>query len=176
MKKLLSFLAVFTLMFAVVGCADKEEETTDNAAEETKEENTAELTDQVKSKMYNAARIAEGKVNDTFAHDVAADGETPILTKTFADQAAAVAFLSKYYSEEVATEIYNHYATAETTEAGEIIVKADPFFAETQSLLATTVEDVTVEGDANKGTMTAGAVTYTVELKDGKYIVTGIQK
>jgi Tfp pilus assembly protein PilP len=175
MKKLLSLLAVFTLMFAVAGCTAEKEENTDNTAEEKKEENTAELTDQAKSKMYNAARVAEGKVNDVFHHDVAADETTPILAASFADEAAAVEFLSKYYSEEVAKEIYTYYVTGEKTAEGQAIVKADPFF--TPSLLETTLEDVTIEGDANKATLkTAENVTYTVELKEDKYIVTGVQK
>ncbi|WP_442595194.1 endonuclease [Neobacillus sp. D3-1R] len=175
MKKLLAILAVFTLMFAVAGCTADNKENNDKAADEKKEENTVALTDQVKSKMYNAARIAEGKVNDVFAHDVAADETTPILNKSFADEAAAVAFLSKYYNEDTAKEIYTYYATGQTTEAGEVIVKADPFF--TTTLLDTTLEDVTIEGDANKGTIkTPENVTYTVELVDDKYLVTGIQK
>jgi hypothetical protein len=172
MKKLLSFLAIFTLLFAVVGCtADKEEENANTATEE----NNTELTDQVKSKMYNATRVAEGKVNDVFHHDVAADGTTPVLNASFPDEAAALEFLSKYYSEDVAKEVYTHYATTEQTPEGQVIVKADPFFV--TPLQATTLEDVTIEGDANAGTITtADNVVYNVELQDDKYIVTGIQK
>jgi hypothetical protein len=172
MKKLLSLLAVFTLMFAVVGCTAEKEENTDNTAEE---ENTAELTDQVKSKMYNAARVAEGKINDVFHHDVAEDGTTPIINASFPDEASATEFLTKYYSEDVAKEIYTYYATGEQTAEGQVIVKADPFFA--APLQATTIEDVTIEGDANAATITtADNVTYNVELQDDKYIVTGVQK
>jgi hypothetical protein len=172
MKKILFLLAVFTLMFAVVGCTADKEENTDN----NKEENTAaELTDQAKSKMYNAARVAEGKVNDVFHHDVAADETTPVLNASFPDEASAVEFLSKYYSEDVAKEIYTYYATTEKTPEGQVIVKADPYF--TAPLQATTLEDVTIKGDANAGTLTtADNVVYNVELKDDKYIVTGIQK
>lgn len=174
MKKLLALLAIFTLMFSVVGCSAEKEEKADKPKEEKKEE-TAALTDQVKSKVYNAARIAEGKVNDVFAHDTAADGETPILAASFADEAAAVKFLSNYYSEEVAKEIYTYYATGEKTAEGQVIVKADPYF--TPSLLETKLADVTVEGDANKATIKqSGGFTYTVELKDGKYVVTGASK
>lgn len=171
MKKLLAFLAVFTLMFAAVGCTAEKEEKTENAAEE----NTAELTDQVKSKMYNAARVAEGKVNDLFHHDVAADETTPILNANFPDEASAVEFLSKYYSEDVAKEIYTYYATGEQTAEGQVIVKADPFF--TPSLLETTLENVTIEGDANAATITTGEnVVYNIELQDDNYVITGVQK
>ncbi|HLO11902.1 MAG TPA: endonuclease [Pseudoneobacillus sp.] len=171
MKKLFSLLAVFTLMFAVVGCTANKEEKKDNATEE----NSAKLTDQIKSKMYNAARVAEGKVNDVFHHDVAADETTPILNASFPDEASATDFLSKYYSEDVAKEIYTYYATGEKTADGQIIVKADPFF--TPSLLETTLEKVTIEGDANKATITtAENVKYTVELQDDKYIITGVEK
>ncbi|MHC0035779.1 endonuclease [Pseudoneobacillus sp. C159] len=168
MKKLLSLLAIFTFMFAIVGCStDKEENQTT--------ENKAELTPQIKSKMYNAARVAEGKVNDLFHHDVAADGTTPILNASFPDEAAAVAFLSKYYSEDVANEIFTYYATGEQTAEGQVIVKADPFFS--PSLIETTLEDVTIEGDANKATITTSEnVVYNVELQDDKYIVNGIKK
>lgn len=168
MKKLLSLLAVFCLMFAVAGCTtDKEENTA--------EKNNAELNDQTKSKMYNAARIAEGKVNDVFHHDVAADETTPILNASFPDEASAVEFLSKYYSEDVAKEIYTHYATGEQTAEGQVILKADPFFS--TPLQATTSEDVTIEGDVNAATITtADNVVYHVELQDDKYIITKVQK
>lgn len=174
MKKLLALLAVFTLVFSIVGCSDKEE--ADKSTEEKAgEKETTELTDQVKSKTYNAARIAEGKVNDVFAHDVAADGETPILNRNFTDEAAAVTFLSKYYSEDVAKEIYAYYATAEKTAEGQVIVKAEPFFD--PSLLLTKQEDMTIEGNANKTTLKQDeGYTYTVELKNNKYVVTDVQK
>ncbi|MFD2446195.1 endonuclease [Bacillus sp. CGMCC 1.16607] len=174
MKKLLSLLTVFTLMFVIVGCTADKEENNEKAADTKKEENTTELTKQVQSKMYNAARVAEGKVNAVFAHDVAADGETPIVTTSFADESATLEFLSKYYSEDVAKEIYTYYVTGEKTAEGQAIVKAEPFF--THPLLDTTLEDVTIEGDANKGTIkTTENVTYTVELKDDKYFVTDVQ-
>ncbi|WP_059171265.1 hypothetical protein [Bacillus sp. FJAT-27445] len=172
MKKLLALLAVFTLAFAVVGCSDKEG--SNGAEDKNKEENKAELTDQAKSKMYNAVRMAENKVDTVYAHDAAEDG-TPVLNATFADEAAAETFLTKYYSEDVAKQISEHYSTGEKTPEGQIIVKADPFFA--HPIAATTQKDVTIEGDANKGTVkTQDGVTYTVELKDGKYFVTGVEK
>jgi hypothetical protein len=56
-----------------------------------------------------------------------------------------------------------------------VIVKAEPFFD--PSLLETKQEDLTIEGDANKTTLKqADGYTYTVELKDNKYVVTGVQK
>jgi hypothetical protein len=168
MKKLLSFLAIFTLIFTIVGCSANNEE---NNAEET----TAKLTDQLKSKIYNTARVAEGKVNDVFHHDVAADGTTPVLNASFPDEASAVEFLSKYYSANVANEIYSYYATGEQTPEGQVIVKADPFF--TSSLLATTIGDVKIEGDANTATITTNEnVVYTLDQQDDKYIVTDISK
>lgn len=172
MKKLFALLAVFTLAFAIVGCSDKDNS---KGSEDTnKEENKSELTDQAKTKMYNAVRMAENKVDTVYAHDAAEDG-TPLLNATFADEAAAETFLTKYYSEDVAKQISEHYATGEKTDKGEIIVKADPFFA--NPISATKQSDVTIEGDANKGTIkTKEGVTYTVELKDGQYIVTGVEK
>ncbi|WP_053367261.1 hypothetical protein [Bacillus sp. FJAT-27245] len=173
MKKLLALLAVFTLAFAVVGCSEKE---SSKGTEDTnKEENKAELTDQVKAKMYNAVRMAEGKVDTVYAHDTYGDDDTPVLNATFADEAAAETFLTKYYSEDVAKQISEHYATGEKTDKGNIIVKADPFFA--NPISGNTKDDVTIEGDANKGTVkTKEGVTYTVELKDGQYVVTGVEQ
>jgi hypothetical protein len=174
MKRLLAFLTVITFVFTVVGCSSDKEDSK-NATEETKTEEKAEFTEQTKAKMYNTARIAEGKVNEVFAKEVAADEETPIINSLFAEQADAVAFLSKYYSEDVAKEIYTYYVTDQKTAEGQTIVKAEPFF--TASILETTKEDVTIEGDANKATIkTKDNVTYTVELQDEKYIVTSIQK
>lgn len=170
MKKLLAILAVFSLMFAVVGCSEKED-TTDTTE---KEENKAELTDQAKSKMYNAIRVAEGKANEVFAKETVSDeDDTPVINSSFPDEASAVAFLSKYYSEEVAKEMYAHYATDQKTDDDRMIINAEPFFA--SSILETTQEDVTIEGDANKATVKATDVTYEVELKDDKYIVTSVQ-
>ncbi|WP_316571878.1 endonuclease [Neobacillus sp. YIM B06451] len=173
MKKLLALLAVFTLAFVVVGCSEKD---SSKGAEDTnKEENKSELTDQVKAKMYNAVRLAENKVDTVYAHDTAEDGETPILNATFADEAAAETFLTKYYSEDVAKQISEHYATGEKTDKDQIIVKAEPFFA--KSITGTTLDDVTIEGDANKGTVkTNEGVTYTVELKDGQYVITSVEQ
>lgn len=173
MKKLFALLAVFTLAFAIVGCSDKDN--SKGAEDKNKEENKSALTDQAKAKMYNAVRLAENKVDTVYAHDTAEDGETPILNATFADEAAAETFLTKYYSEDVAKQISEHYATGEKTDKGEIIVKADPFFP--NPISSTKQSDVTIEGDAHKGTIkTKEGVTYTVELKDGQYIVTGVEK
>ncbi|AGK55059.1 hypothetical protein [Bacillus sp. 1NLA3E] len=175
MKRLLAFLTIFTLMFAVAGCSSTKDDTSKTTTEKKATEKTSELTDQVKSKMYNAVRIAEGKVNEVFAKEMAADETTPVLTSTFADEAAAEAFLSKYYSADIAKEIYTYYVTDQKTTDGQTIVKADPFFA--KPILDTTKDDVTVEGDANKATVkTKDNVTYTVELKDNTYVVTAIQK
>ncbi len=174
MKRLLAFLTIFTLIFAVAGCSSTKDDTS-KTTEKKATEKTSELTDQVKSKMYNAVRIAEGKVNEVFAKETAADETTPVLTSTFADETTAVAFLSKYYSADVSKEIYTYYVTDQKTAEGQTIVKADPFFA--KPILDTTKEDVTIEGDANKATVkTKDNVTYTVELKDNQYIVTDVQK
>jgi hypothetical protein len=175
MKRLLAFLTVFTLIFTVVGCSSDKEESKNPATEDKGTEKTAELTEQTKSKMYNAVRIAEGKVNEVFAKEVAADEETPVINSLFAEQAAAVEFLSKYYSEDIAKEIYTYYVTDQKTAEGQTIVKAEPFFA--APILETTKDDVTIEGDANIATIkTKDNVTYTVELQDEKYIVTGVEK
>ncbi|RHW40618.1 endonuclease [Neobacillus notoginsengisoli] len=172
MRKLFALLAVFTLAFAVIGCSNKEEP---KGSEDTKkEENKAELTDQVKSKMYNAIRLAENKVDTVYANDTDEDTEKPVLNATFADEAAAEAFLTKYYSEDVAKQISSHYSTGEKNKDGRPFVKEDPFFA--KPISGTTQDDVTIEGDANKGTVkTKDGVTYTVELKDGQYVITGVE-
>ncbi|RDU35071.1 endonuclease [Neobacillus piezotolerans] len=172
MKKLLALLTVFTLAFAVVGCSDKD--SSKGAEDKNKEENKSELTDQAKTKMYNAVRMAENKVDTVYAHDAAEDG-TPLLNATFADEAAAETFLTKYYSEDVAKQISEHYSTGEKTPEGQIIVKADPFF--TNPIAGTTQKDVTIEGDADKGTIkTDKGATYSVELKDGQYVVTSVEQ
>lgn len=172
MKKLFALLAVFTLAFAVIGCSNKEE--SKGANDTKKEENKAELTEQVKTKMYNAVRMAENKVNTVYAHDTDEETAKPILNGTFADEAAAETFLTKYYSEDVAKKISSHYSTGEKNKDGRPFVKEDPFFA--KPISETTQGDVTIEGDANKGTVkTKDNVTYTVELKDGQYVVTGVE-
>ncbi|OCA91236.1 endonuclease [Bacillus sp. FJAT-27225] len=167
MKKLMAFLAVFTLAFVIVGCSEKE----DKAASEKE---STELTDQAKGKMYNAVRLGENKVDTVYAHDAAEDG-TPVLNATFADEAAAETFLTKYYSEDVAKQITTHYSTGQKTDKGQIIVKEEPFFS--KSITETTQDDVTIEGDAKKGTVkTKDGVTYTVEQKDNSYVVTKVEQ
>ncbi|MFE8696854.1 endonuclease [Cytobacillus sp. FJAT-53684] len=171
MKKLLALLAIFSLLFAVTGCSSSKEET----AEKDKVEKTSELTDSVKSKMYNSVRVAELKVNEVFHKELAADEETPIINASFSDENDAIAFLSKYYSEEVAKDIYTHYATGEKTAEGQMIINAEAYF--NPSFLDTNQETVTIEGDENKATIkTAENVSYQIELKDGKYIITSVEK
>ncbi|PLR93736.1 endonuclease [Bacillus sp. T33-2] len=175
MKKLLALLAAFALTFAVVGCsADKKEEPA--ASEEKKEEKTNELTDQVKSKMYNTVRIAAGKVDEVFAKETVSEEDTrPVVNSSFADETSAVEFLSKYFSEDIAQEIYAHYKTDQKTEDGRMIVNEEPYIPAT--FLEGKQADATVEGDATKGTVkTTDSGTYTVEQKDDNYVVTGIEK
>jgi hypothetical protein len=170
MKKIFGLFVAFTLVLSIVGCSSA-----DNNKEENKvEEKAAGLTEQIESKIYNTVRVAELKVNEVFHKAVAADEETPIINPSFADEATAVGFLSTYYSEEVAKEIYSHYATADKTAEGQMIVKADTYF--TPSFLETTQDSVTIEGDDKKSTVKTDGITYTVELKDEKYIVTGVEK
>jgi|UPI000407938E hypothetical protein len=177
MKKLLALLAVLTLIFSVAGCSSANEDKADKGtAEKTeKKEDKNALTDEVKAKMYNAVRMGELKVAQVYAHDVGTDGTTPVLNASFADEAAAESFLSKYYSADLAKKIVASYTTGQKTKEGQIVVKADPFF--NPSFLETKQADVTFEGDANKGTLkTTDHGTYTVEQKDGNYIVTGYEK
>ena len=172
MKKLLGLLTIFTLVFAVAGCSSSEDKTAEKGAEEKA---TSELTDSMKTKMYNAVRIAELKVNEVFHKDTAADGETPIINQNFSEESKAVAFLTNYYSEDIAKEIYTHYATENKTAEGQMITNVEAFF--TPSILDSTLESVTVEGDENKATIkTAENMTYQVELVDGKYVITNITK
>ncbi len=172
MKKLFAFLTIFSLVFAVAGCSSSE----DNASgKKTEEKKTSELTDSVKTKMYNAVRIAELKVNEVFHKDTAADGETPIINQNFSEENQAVQFLTNYYSEDIAKDIYTHYATDNKTAEGQMITNADPYF--TPSFLDTTIEKVTIEGDENKVTIKlAENITYQVEMIDGKYVITNIEK
>lgn len=171
MKKLLALFAIFSLFFTAAGCSSSSEE----PAEKTAEKKTAELTDSIKSKIYNSVRVAELKVNEVFHKEVAADEETPVINANFADEKKAVEFLSKYYSEEIATNIYSHYATEEKTAEGQMIINAEPFF--TPSFLETNQEAVTIEGDENKAAVkTTENITYHLELKNGQYVITAIEK
>ncbi|MBU8879533.1 YgdI/YgdR family lipoprotein [Bacillus sp. FJAT-29790] len=170
MKKLLALLTIFSLLFAVAGCSSKKEETTNKGTEEK----AAGLTDTVKSKMYNSVRVAELKVNEVFHKETAGDGEIPIINGSFAEDNKAVEFLSKYYSEEVAKDIYAHYATVKKTAEGQMIINAEPYF--TPSFLETSQQDVTIEGDEKKATIKSAGMTYHVELKDGQYIITSVEK
>lgn len=162
-------------IFTVVGCSSDKEDSKKTDTEEKSTEKTSDLTDQVKVKMYNSLRIAELKVNEVFAKETAADEETPVLNSTFASEEAAVSFLSKYYSEEIAKEIFTYYVTDQKTAEGQTIVKAEPFFS--TSIIDTEKEDVTTEGDANKATLTTkDNIAYTVELQDSSYVITEINK
>ncbi|MFP7444147.1 endonuclease [Bacillus infantis] len=172
MKKLLSLLAIFTLLFAVAGCSSNEDE---GKEEKAAEEKTAELNDAAKSKIYNSVRIAELKVNEVFNKETAADEETIVINSSFADESSASAFLSKYYSEDLAKEMYAHYATDQKSEDGKMIVNTEPFF--NPSFLDTTQEDVKIEGNADKATVTtAENAAYTVEMQDENYVITGYEK
>lgn len=171
MKKLLALFTIFSLFFTVAGCSSSTEE----PAEKTPEKKTAELTESVKSKIYNSVRVAELKVNEVFHKEVAADETTPVINANFADEEKSVEFLSKYYSKELAKDIYSHYASEEKTAEGQMIINAEPYF--TPSFLEINQEDVTIEGDENKATLkTTENVTYQMELKDGQYVITNIEK
>lgn len=171
MKKLLTLFAIFPLLLTAAGCSSSTEE----PAEKSAEKKTAELTDSIKSKIYNSVRVAELKVNEVFHKEVAADETTPIINANFADEEKSVEFLSKYYSEELAKDIYSHYATEEKTAQGQMIIHAESYF--NPSFLDTNQESITIEGDENKATViTAKNVTYHLELKDGQYIITSIEK
>ncbi|MGN7399798.1 endonuclease [Cytobacillus praedii] len=171
MKKLLAIFAIFSLIFTAAGCSSSTEE----PAEKTTEKKTAELTESAKSKIYNSVRVAELKVNEVFHKEVAADETTPVINANFADEEKSVEFLSKYYSKELAKDIYTHYATEEKTAEGQMIINAEPYF--TPSFLETNQEAVTIEGNENKATLkTNKNVTYQVELKDGQYVITSIEK
>ncbi|MED3571477.1 endonuclease [Cytobacillus praedii] len=171
MKKLLAIFAIFSLIFTAAGCSSSTEE----PAEKTTEKKTAELTESAKSKIYNSVRVAELKVNEVFHKEVAADETTPVINANFADEEKSVEFLSKYYSKELAKNIYTHYATEEKTAEGQMIINAEPYF--TPSFLETNQEAVTIEGNENKATLkTNKNVTYQVELKDGQYVITSIEK
>ncbi|WP_313801125.1 endonuclease [Cytobacillus sp.] len=171
MKKLLTLFAIFSLLLTAAGCSSSTEE----PAKKSAEKKTAELTDSIKSKIYNSVRIAELKANEVFHKEVAADETTPIINANFADKKKAVDFLSKYYSEELAKDIYSHYATEEKTDEEQMIINAESYF--TSSFLDTNQESVTIEGDENEATVTtAENVTYHLKLKDGQYIITGIEK
>lgn len=172
MKKLLAFMTIFSLIFAVAGCSSSEEKKSEKT---TEEKTTSELTDSIKTKMYNSVRIAELKVNEVFHKDTAADGETTIINQNFSEENKAVQFLTNYYSEDIAKDIYTHYATDNKTAEGQMITNTDPYF--TPSFLDTTIENVTIEGDEIKATIkSAENITYQVELNDGKYVITNIEK
>jgi len=172
LKKLLAFLTIFSLLFAIAGCSSAEEKTAENG---TEDKTTSELADSMKTKMYNSVRIAELKVNEIFHKETAADGETPIINQNFSEDNKAVQFLTKYYSEDLANDIYKHYATDDKTAEGQMITNPEAYF--NPSFLDTTIENVTIEGDENKATIkTADNITYHVELKDTQYIIMQIEK
>ncbi|WP_102274432.1 endonuclease [Cytobacillus massiliigabonensis] len=171
MKKLLAIFVIFALLFTAAGCSSSSEE----PAEKTTEKETAGLTDSLQSKIYNSVRVAELKVNEVFHKEVAADETTPVINANFADEEKSVEFLSKYYSEELAKNIYSHYATEEKTAEGQMILNAEPYF--NPSFLETKQEAVTIEGDENKATVkTAENVTYQLEIQNGQYVITSIEK
>lgn len=172
MKKLLALLAIFSLVFAVAGCSSSEDKTAEKGAVENASQ---ELSDSMKIKMYNSVRIAELKVNEVFHKETAVDGETPIINQNFAEENSAVEFLTNYYSEDIAKDIYAHYATDNKTAEGQMIINAEAYF--TPSILDSTIESVTIEGNESKATIkTSENMTYQVELVDGKYIITSITK
>ncbi|GLB58344.1 endonuclease [Cytobacillus sp. NCCP-133] len=169
MKKLFALFTLFLLLFAVAGCTSTEEKT-----EEPETEANAGMTDEDKSKFYNSVRVGELKVNEVFHKEMAADETTPVINASFADEQSAVAFLAKYYSKDVAKEIYTHYATNQKTEDGEMIVNEEPYFS--PSVLDTTMEEAEVSGDLNEATVKAGKYSYQLELLDSGYLITNIEK
>ncbi|MBP2240560.1 hypothetical protein J2Z40_001117 [Cytobacillus eiseniae] len=167
MKKFLAFLTIFSILFTVAGCTDSKDEPAET------EDKVAELTDSIKSKVYNSVRVAELKVNEVFHKEVAEDGETPIINANFAEEEKTVAFLSNYYSEEIAKDMYSYYATDEKTAENQMIIKKEPYF--TPSFLETNQEDVTIEGNETKATIKTADHTYQLELQADQYVITSIK-
>ncbi|MBT2688062.1 endonuclease [Bacillus sp. ISL-47] len=168
MKRLFALFVIFPLLFAAAGCTSGEKESTETKTEETG------LTDEEKSKFYNSVRVAELKVNEVFHKEVAADEKTPVINASFSDEESAVSFLSKYYSPDLAKDIYTHYATENNTEDGQMIVNEEPYFS--PSVLDTEKEDAEIEGDKNKASVKTENITYQLELQESRYMVTSIEK
>lgn len=169
MKRLFALFTIFSLLIAAGGCTSEEKEST-----ETKTEENAGLTDEEKSKIYNSVRVAELKVNEVFHKEVAADEKTPVINPSFADEKSAVSFLSKYYSEDVAKDIYSHFSTDNKINDGQMIVNEAPYFS--PSVLDTNKEDAEIDGDKNKATVKAENITYQLELQESGYVITSIEK
>ncbi|WP_199615352.1 hypothetical protein [Paenibacillus alkalitolerans] len=191
LKKWLIGLFAVGLALAAAGCsgsgdnaaatneeqASESAENTDNAEGAAGEEPAAEEVDPAieYQKAFNAATIAEGKLNTLFHKDAAEDG-TPVLNTVTKTSEAARELLLGYFEAALADQIIAHYVTDKTVDAG-IVVNAEPFFPST--LQGLKFEDVTVEGTKEATTIaTKDNVVYTVSWNEegSRYIVTKIEK
>jgi hypothetical protein len=189
LKKWLIGLFALSLAFAAAGCSGNKdtasetneeaaaadaENSADNAAAEEQEDAEADAALELQ-KAFNAAAIAEGKVNTLFHKDAAEDG-TPLLNKVTGTPEAARELLLEYFDAAVVDQILAHYITDKKIDEA-IVVNAEPFF--TSTLQGLKFEDVTVEGTKEATTITTkDNVVYTVSWNEeaGKYIVTKIEK
>lgn len=175
-KKFLGLLLVLGLSVSVAACSQPAANTSQtNNSESSKaktQQDSMELTEKEKGKVYTFLRVAEDKVNILF-HKNKANNNTPLLDRYF-DKESAAKFLSDVYDKPVVDQIITHYITDKKIE--EVIVVNDkPFFE--KPVQKTNKEDVKVEGtkDAIKA-ITKDGVEYDLKMTDGKLLIMNIKK
>lgn len=136
----------------------------------------SEAPDAYKMKAYNAARMAEEKINTLF-HTSTSEDKAVMNPLVATDKDKAAKFLSAYVDPAFSEKILTFYLTPDKAKDGSILVKSDKFLP--GSILATkTKDDVTYEGTPDEVKMTTkdNAVFTAKKNSEGKYIITDVAK
>jgi hypothetical protein len=136
----------------------------------------SEAPDAYKMKAYNAARIAEEKINTLF-HTSTSEDKAVLNPLIATDKDKAAKFLNAYFDPALSEKILTFYLTPDKTQDGSILVKTDKFLPGS-ILAAKTKDDVTYEGTQDEVKMTTkdNMVFTAKKNSEGKYIITDVAK
>jgi hypothetical protein len=177
LKKAAAGAVIFTLLVTGAACAKKEEPAPapSNHANtsQTQQAAPAESQDSINAKAYNAARIAQEKVEFLFQETKDKDGKY-VLNSFYPDKDKASQFLAAYFDKPMVDKIIAYYVTDQKS-GDAILVKQEPFIK--KSLLPSKKEDMTFDASSNKDQVkftTKDGAVYTMKKVNDKFIVADI--